>query len=162
MSWQFHDHFQRLYGFWIVPALAEGPGLDEVVEGVVSDLEAHRGAWGSGSLRPPLTAPGLEKAAEAHGACPGFGRHKGPRDAGGSRGLSQGRWGLRPAGLWDAGWATGHRGPHLEVMADTQLQAVGAHGKIALRQVDVGHEEVGVHGGGVQLQATLQGALGAL
>ena len=52
--------------------------------------------------------------------------------------------------------------PHLEVVADAQLQAVGTHGKIALRQVDVGHEEVGIHGGGVQLQAALQGALGIL
>lgn len=57
---------------------------------------------------------------------------------------------------------TEHRDPHLEVVADAQLQAVGAHGKIALSQVDLGHKEVGVHGGGVQLQTTLQGALGIL
>lgn len=65
-------------------------------------------------------------------------------------------------GLWDAEQRQGIGDPHLEVVADAQLQGVGAHGKVALSQVDLSHEEVGVHGGGVQLQATLQGALGML
>lgn len=39
---------------------------------------------------------------------------------------------------------------------------MGTHGKVALSQVDLGHEEVGVYKVGVQLQAALQGALGIL
>jgi hypothetical protein len=36
---------------------------------------------------------------------------------------------------------------------------MGAHGEVALGQVDLGHEEVSIHKCGVQLQAALQGAL---
>lgn len=39
---------------------------------------------------------------------------------------------------------------------------MGTHGKVALSQVDLRHEEVGIHEGGIQLQAALQGALGVL
>lgn len=43
---QFHDHLQGLYGLGIVTSLVEGPGFDEVVEGVVSNLGEAERNWG--------------------------------------------------------------------------------------------------------------------
>lgn len=42
---QLDDHFQGLYGLSIVTSLVEGPGFDEVVEGVVSDLGEEEQSW---------------------------------------------------------------------------------------------------------------------
>lgn len=145
----------------MIPRLVEDPGLDEVVQRVVSDLGER--VWGSISPQMLLTAPGVQKATGAHRACPclPLGRREGGRVQWLLRLLSQG---LGAAARWlqDAEQVTHTEDSHLEVVADAQLQAVGAHGEVSLGQVDLGHEEVGVHGGGVQLQAMLQDALGIL
>lgn len=112
-----------LYGFWIVPRLVEGLGLDEVVKGGGLGLQRSVSrVWGSSSQR--------EKATGSHGASPRLG------PAEGAEGSSKFWATLLPrrvgakAMARDAEKVQGIGDPHWKLWLTPQLQGVGAHGKL--------------------------------